>query len=213
MMSPQGVILLHGIFRTDRSMRKMETFLQSHGYRVLNISYPSTKASIEQIIELIHPQINAFAQELNGPISFVGYSMGGLIIRAYLHKYRPENLFRVVMLGTPNNGCELADLFGNWRLYKKYYGPAGQQLGTAQDDFRHLFGNTDYELGVIAGNWTIDPISSLIIKGSNDGKVSVASTKLDGMTDHVVLPIAHTFFPVSRRVMAKTLAFLQNGRF
>ena len=209
----KGVILLHGIFRTAKSMGRLEKYLSARGYHVLNVDYPSTKMSLEQIVDYIHPQIAEFASGLDGSVSFVGYSMGGLVTRAYLAKYRPQNLFRVVMLGTPNKGSEIADFVRNWRLYKRLYGPAGQQLVTLQDEFAHLFGVTDYELGIVAGNWSIDPISSLIIGSRNDGKVSVASTKLDGMKDHVIVPVPHTLFPAMRIVHKKVLLFLNNGSF
>ena len=73
------------------------------------------------------------------PVHFVGYSMGGLIIRAYLQKYRPQHLGRVVMLGTPNQGSEVADAIRHFWLYRRFYGPAGQELITDQTAFAHLF--------------------------------------------------------------------------
>ena len=139
--------------------------------------------------------------------------MGGLLIRAYLNKYRPEKLGRVVMIGTPNQGSEVADFVQNWRLYQKLYGPAGQQLITKQDSFSHFFGQVDYELGVIAGNRPIDIISSRIISKPNDGKVSIDSTKITGMKGHVVVPSSHTFFPTHKQTWQQTLNFLQNGQF
>ena len=38
---------------------------------------------------------------------------------------------RVVMLGPPNGGSEVADLLKNVAPYRAFYGPAGQQLGTS----------------------------------------------------------------------------------
>ena len=209
----KGVVLLHGIFRTARSMERLARHLRQNGYAVLNVDYPSTRLPLESIIEVIHPTIENFIREVDGPVSFVGYSMGGLVIRAYLAKYRPPQLARVVMLGTPNGGSEIADRFKNLRLYQRFYGPAGQQLITVQEAFLHLFGQTDYDVGVIAGNWSIDPISSWIIGQSNDGKVSVNSTRLLGMKDHIIVPVPHTLFPVMKIVHRQTLAFLETGMF
>ncbi len=197
-------------------MAKLAGFLSGRGYRVVNVGYPSTKFSISDLVDIIRPEIDAAAKQAGeGRVHFVGYSMGGLIIRAFLRRYRPANLGRVVMVGTPNNGSQIADFLKNWPLYRKVYGPAGQQLITDQAAMTELFGTVDYELGIIAGNRTIDPVSSLIIglRVPNDGKVSVESTRLDGASAHIVIPANHTFLPVNKVMWSQTLSFLQHGRF
>ncbi|MBX9726439.1 MAG: alpha/beta hydrolase [Rickettsiales bacterium] len=208
-----GVIILHGIFRTHRSMRRLANFLEKEGFKVLNLDYPSTKYSIEALAGIIHPRITAFAESIPGKVHFVGYSMGGLVIRAYLHCYKPRNLGRVVMIGTPNQGSEVADFLQNRKLYHMLFGAAGQQLITNQSGFVHHFGETDYEVGVIAGNRPVDLISSRIIGKANDGKVSIESTKLIGMKDHVIVPSSHTFFPSNLQMWRQSLAFLKYGKF
>lgn len=210
------VVLFHGIARTKKSMEKLAGFLSGHGYRVVNVAYPSTKFSLEDLVGLIRPQIDDAATNAGeGRIHLLGYSMGGLVIRALLKDYRPANLGRVIMVGTPNNGSEVADFLKGWFLYRKLYGPAGQQLITDQRTMIGLFGAVDYELGIIAGNRTIDPVSSLIVGLGvpNDGKVSVDSTRLDGATAHIVLPANHTFFPVNKVMWRQALSFLKDGRF
>ncbi len=197
-------------------MAKLAGFLSGRGYRVVNVGYPSTKFSISDLVDIIRPEIDAAAKQAGeGRVHFVGYSMGGLIIRAFLRRYRPANLGRVVMVGTPNNGSQIADFLKNWPLYRKVYGPAGQQLITDQAAMTELLGTVDYELGIIAGNRTIDPVSSLIIglRVPNDGKVSVESTRLDGASAHIVIPANHTFLPVNKVMWSQTLSFLQHGRF
>ena len=205
------VVLLHGMLRTKRSMSSVEKILQKQGYATLNITYPSSKLSIEQIVEFIHEIISV--HKAYKKIHFIGYSLGGLVIRAYLHKHKLSNLGKVVMVGTPNQGSESADKFKHMWLFKKLIGPAGQQLGTDQDKFKHIFGKVYYELGVIAGSAAIDPINYMIIPKPNDGKVSVESTKIKGMTDHIVIKTNHTFMIRSTRVLKQILSFLQRSKF
>lgn len=206
-----GVVILHGIFRTHRSMAKLAKFFSTNGFKVLNVDYPSTRHDIAKLAEIIHPQIEAFSKTVEGRIHFIGYSMGGLIIRAYLHRFRPQKLGRVLLVATPNKGSEVADFIKDWRLYKILYGPAGQQLITDQTTFCNVFGDVNYELGVIAGNRAVDHISSWIIGKPNDGKVSVESACLPGMKTHVVIPANHTFFPNNKIMWRHALSFFQTG--
>ena len=76
-----------------------------------------------------------------------------------------------------------------------------------------MLGTVDYELGVIAGDASIDPVSSAIIPGPDDGKVSVESTRVAGMRDHVVVHASHTVIPLAREVHVLTWNFLRFGAF
>ena len=129
--SKAGVVLLHGISRTSRSFRRMQTMAEAAGFATLNIGYASRHKPLETLADDIHPAIARFAASTEGPVHFVGHSMGGLLTRVYLARYRPARLGRVVMLGTPNGGSEIADRLKHLIAYRAFFGPAGQQLGTA----------------------------------------------------------------------------------
>ncbi len=206
------VVILHGIARSSKHMQKLAANLQKNGFDVINLSYPSTTYTIEDLTDIINKEITQ-KTIANKPIHFIGYSMGGLMVRALIHKYNYKNLGRVVQLAPPNQGSEVVDFVKNFWPYKKIFGPAGQQLITDQSAVKHLFGEVNYELGIIAGNATIDPISSAIIPGENDGKVAVERTKLERMKDHIVVSASHTFFPSNKEVQNQTLYFLKNGNF
>lgn len=203
----ERIVLLHGIFRTTRSMRGLETFLRAQGYEVLNLGYPSTRLPIERIVEHIHPAITAFTGD--GPLHVVGYSMGGLVARAYIYRYAPAHLGRVVLLATPNHGSEVADALKDWWLYRRLYGPAGQQLVTHFPHKEALFGRVTYPLAVLAGDRSIDPFCARFLPRPHDSKVSVASTRLEGMMSHRILRTSHMFFPADPEIWRHTLAFLK----
>lgn len=208
------VVLLHGILRSRRCMGKLARLLAREGFHVLNTGYASSRYDIAALAQQLHTRINEQVAETQGKVHFVGFSMGGLLIRAYLAAHRPKQLGRVVMLGTPNNGSEVADFLQHNPLYRWVYGPAGQQLITRQQAFIHHFGAVDYELGIIAGNKPVDGfLSSRLIPSAHDGRVSVESTKLHGMKDHIILPVNHTFLPAYAPAMQQTLKFLQHGQF
>lgn len=208
----EGVVLLHGIFLSNRSMALLARRLRKAGFAVLNVDYPSTRKPVAELADGIHWQVAAFAETVE-KVHFVGFSMGGLLIRAYLTTHKPENLGRVVMLGTPNHGSHFADWLGDFAPYRHLYGPAGQQLGTNPDLLGGLFGVVDYELGIVAGQTRLDPLANRIFTQPHDGKVSVESTKLEGMTDHRVVSSGHTLLIYRPSVAKLVTAFLREGGF
>jgi pimeloyl-ACP methyl ester carboxylesterase len=209
-----GVVLLHGISRTARSFRKMQTALEDAGFATLNQDYASRRKALDALAEDIHPSILRFADGIDGSVHFVCHSMGGLLARVYIARYRPKRLGRVVMLGTPNSGSEIADRLSHFRPYRAFFGPAGQQLGTRRDEaVNALFPPVDYPIGIIAGNRSIYPITSAFLPKPHDGRVSVANTKLDGMADHVVIAATHPWLVRNSVAIAQTIAFVRDGKF
>lgn len=205
-----GVVLLHGIARTSASLRSLERALAATGFATVNVDYPSRSKPIAALADDIHPQVSRFA-ERDAPLHFVAHSMGGLVARAYVAKYRPAQLASVVMLGTPNGGSQVADLLSGYRLYRAFYGPAGLELTTARAD---ALPPVDYPVGVIAGSRFIDPVAGLLVLPKpNDGRVSVQSAMLSGMADHIVVKASHTGLPRHAAAIKQTIAFLRDGRF
>ena len=52
-----------------------------------------------------------------------------------------------------------------------------------------------------------------VVAGDDDGKVSIESTKLDGIADHVVVHARHVFIMFLPETRRQILAFLDTGRF
>lgn len=208
-------VLLHGLGRTSRSMRALARAL-SQRFRAVNVDYPSRKYPIERLAEHVGNRIHQRCPDEPGEnrkIHFVTHSLGGIVLRYYLKENQLPNLGRVVMLSPPNQGSELVDILRDNILFRIATGPAGQQLGAEPSSIPNVLGPVGFEVGIIAGNKSLNPIFSRLIPGADDGRVSVTRSKVGGMTDFLVVPRHHTLIMNSSQVIEQVIYFLKNGEF
>ena len=214
-MAKDCVVLLHGLVRTSASMDVMQRRLSDAGFEVANIDYPSRKYRIEKLATLAVGKGIDACREYAGidRIHFVAHSLGGILVRQYLADNELPELGRVVMLGPPNQGSAAVDELGDVPGFDWLNGPAGRQLGKGTASVPLALGPADFELGIIAGTRTIDPIASAVLEDPDDGRVSVADTKLEGMDDFVTVKHSHAFLMRMQRPIDLTIAFLKTGTF
>jgi hypothetical protein len=117
------------------------------------------------------------------------------------------------MLAPPNHGSELADLISDSKLFRSALGPTAVQLGTGPESLPNRLPEPSFEFGVIAGTWSVNPISAFVVAGDSDGTVSVESTRLPGMSDFITVPATHTFIIRSDATAGYVVEFLRHGYF
>jgi hypothetical protein len=206
------VVLLHGLARTSSSMVPLEKALENSGFTVVNVDYPSRKLPIEELSPLaVKSGIDSCPEAMK--IHFVTHSLGGILVRYYFEGNSIQEMGRVVMIAPPNQGSEVVDNLRNAPGFEMLNGPAGQQLGTDEESIPLNLGSVDYEVGVIAGTRTFNPILSLFLPNPDDGKVSVAGTYVDGVKETIEVPHSHPFIMKANVVIEQSINFLHKGEF
>ena len=211
----ETVFLIHGLGRGRLSMSIMGHRLRHEGYRMVSFGYKSRKISIEKAVTELQSAVSNELTRANPPekIHFVTHSLGGILVRGMLAKYHPPGLGHIVMLSPPNHGSEITDKLRGVALYRKLNGTAGMQLGTNRNSIPNQLPPADFSVGIITGDRSFNPIFSHWIPGKDDGKVSVKSAKLAGMTDFIVIHSSHTWIMNRKSTKNQVLTFLRSGHF
>lgn len=207
------VILLHGLGRSSSSMRPVANLLSRHGYAVVNKSYPSREHDISTLAT--NSLNDAVAQcQHAAVIHLVTHSLGGILVRQYVKEHHVERLANVVMLGPPNQGCEVVDAYDGWPGVAKFGGPAFLALSPSSAlSVTNTLGPVNFSLGVIAGSKSVNPVLSIVLPGPDDGKVTVKNTRVDGMVEHRIVATSHPFMMRNKEVQQNILCFLQAAKF
>jgi len=193
----------------------MENALLREGYHVANVDYDSREHRVETLAE----QAITLGLEQCGEageidrVHFATHSLGGILVRHYLRDHELPTLGRVVMLAPPNQGSEIIDVFGTLPGFELFSGEPAQQLGTADGSLPRQLGPVNFEVGVIAGTRSLNPLLSMALPNLDDGKVTVENTKVEGMTDFIELPYSHTFIMQRQEPIDQVIHFLAHGQF
>jgi triacylglycerol lipase len=83
--------------------------LEGSGWVVATISLEPVYTSIENYVEPVSRRIDEVLAATGArQVILIGHSMGGLVARAYLRRYGAARVKRLLTLGTPHAGSELA---------------------------------------------------------------------------------------------------------
>ena len=211
-MKGENVVLLHGLGRSSANMLILKWRLQARGYEVCNVGYETRVDSIEAASDGVFASLTD-CFDTQQPTHFVTHSLGGLVLRSLLDRHAVDRTGRAVMLAPPNRGSEIADWVRSFPISGGLMGRLAGQLGTRPEDIPRDLPVPSIAFGVIAGDRWINPVGPWLLPSPHDGTVSVASTRLDGMLDHLVVPHTHTFIMNSAEVADQVDAFLRTGRF
>ena len=206
----EAVVLLHGLGLCALHMKKIEFILDKEGYDVINIDYSSRKYDINQSTELIEERLKVIRLEIYTKVHFIGHSLGSILIRNMLSRSRLSNQGMVIALAPPNCGSLLADRLSTIKLFRWFFGPAAVQLSTDSSflqTLKHI--PTDYY--VIAGAKSKGTLFGHWFEETNDGTVSLKSTKVSGMKseNHSVHTATHIGMLYNKSVVEEIVDILK----
>jgi pimeloyl-ACP methyl ester carboxylesterase len=172
--------------------------LQAHGYSTTAWGYWNMGCSL-----LVHAE--RFARELElldrepriDTLHVVGHSMGCIISRVALDRYRPRKMGRFVMLAPPNRGSFVATATA--RTLGRFLTPVAE-LSTADNS---LVNSLPTPQGIDIG----------VIAAKHDALVAEESTRPDAPHTHITLPTWHTGLLFSRETADLVAGFLATGEF
>ena len=211
----EAVILLHGLGEGRRSMRPLvESLRESLDATVMSFGYASVKADIDAHARALGTVVARLPEA--DRISFVGHSLGNLVVRRWMAIAAADDLARagrVVMLGPPNQGADMARMAGKiWGLADRAEG-AARDLVVNWDAVAPGLAVPTCDFGIVAGGKGDDAGYSPLLAGDDDAVVRVAETRLDGATDFLLVPVHHASMMDHEEVQRATATFLRHGSF
>ncbi len=203
---PFCVVVVHGLYMSGWLLKPLARRIERCGFQAHLFSYHDLRWPLSRNAELLV----RFIEALPGPLHFVAHSLGGLVVLEALGRVPPGRVGRLVFLGTPYQGCRVAEQLASSPLTRWLLGRSVLEgLLTACPRWEGAG-----ELGVIAGD---RPLGLGMIVGRpprpHDGTVGVEETRIPGAADTLVLPVTHTEMLFSAQVAHQVCAFLRQGRF
>lgn len=216
----RAVITLHGLVRSRDHMDGIGRYLAEQGdYHWVNVSYASTRRSLDEHAQSLARVIAGL--EGIDEIHFVCHSLGNLVVRRYLgeaQEPRPRWLIdpritRMVMLGPPNNGAQLARRLKDNEFLAMIFGPSAKQLARTWDETQSLLATPGFAFGILAGGRGTDFGTNPLVQGDDDLIVSVEETRLAGACDFRLVNCLHGRMMDDADVRKHVLTFLAHGYF
>ena len=210
-----AVIVLHGLGEGRASMRPLVDHLRKElEATVLSFGYASPRAGIDDHGRSLGSVIASLPHDSR--IHFVGHSLGNLVVRRWMSMAGAADLARVhrmVMLGAPNQGSDLA------RMASKIWVLAALSNGAARDlvvDWPQVSRSLAVpacSFGIVAGGKGDGRGYSALLEGDDDAVVRVEETRLDGADDFLLVPVSHAAMMKNETVQRATVSFLKTGAF
>ncbi|NNK33285.1 MAG: alpha/beta fold hydrolase [Xanthomonadales bacterium] len=205
-MMREEVILVHGLWFGPWAFRLLARRLRQGGFEVQRFRYRSTQAYLSAHARSLQAVATASKAER---LNFVAHSLGGLVTLRMLSETRGLPPGRIVLLGSPLRGSGVARKSRKVPGSQRLFGRIRPALVSGYDRLA-----TDRETGMIAGSAKVG-LGGVVggTGGPGDGTVSIRETQVEGLRDHLVLPVSHTGMVFSAEAARQAIHFLRFGSF
>ncbi len=207
------LVVLHGLAGHRGNVSGLCEFVaKDTDLTPISVGYASTRgtldshaAALAKVIEHLGPDVTE--------INFIGYSMGNVVIRRYLHDHPDQRIKRFAMIAPPNHGVERATKWNDNTVFLSVVGGAAHQLGAGWKSTAGKLAKPQCEFGIIAGGRENDEGFSADVPGDDDWLISVDTTRLAGAADFTIVPMIHQMLPFDTRVRERCRRFIEHGYF
>ncbi len=209
------VVLMHGLMRTDGSMKSLEKALRADGYeQIIRFGYASTRSSLSESAAALHRVLAG--QHPDAEFCFVGHSMGNIVTRHLvgdLQRERdPDEILprcrAMVMLGPPNQGAAIARRLGPTGVFEWIAGPGAMELGSRWADVEASLATPPFPFAIVAGTFKSGAIRNPLVDGESDFVVSFEEAQLEGAEVVHQVPVLHSFLMNGEAVQQWTVDYL-----
>lgn len=200
----ETVILVHGLWMTGAELLWLGGQLEACGFAAGYFRYRSWRGTLD----VAALELRRFAERQDGGrVHLLGHSLGGLVIARMLEEGDLPNLGRIVLLGSPQQGSQLASALERFRAGRFILGPVAAE-GIVRNRPASL---AVREPLVIAGTLPFGFSGLFGVAIPNDGTVAATETEVPGAST-LLVRASHMGMLFSRTVAEAVCNFLREGK-
>ena len=208
MPATEQVVLVNGLWFGNAVLWLLVRRLRRAGFAVHSFSYPTVRNDLRANAD----RLQCFLAQLPGEVvHLVGFSLGGLVIRA-LFRFHPEQRpGRIVLLGSPQVRSRAAEALARSRFPVRWIGRSLADLNAGRPQ---AWAWPARDTGVIAGTLPTG-LGRLLTRlpAPHDGTVALEETRLPHARASLALRVSHFGLLLSPTVARQIGEFLRTGVF
>lgn len=200
------VVLVHGLWVRTWAMERLARQVGNAGFHVRKFNYKTTTQELDRQSRALFE----FSIGKDGALpNFIAHSMGGLITLHMLAQHAETPCGRIVLMGSPVQGSQVARNVSRWPAGSNLLGQATNTLTEGAGEWPEgreigmIAGTRAFGLGVLAGGRF----------AQGDGTVLAGESHHEQLHDHVEIPTTHTGMLVSAEAARQAIEFLRTGHF
>jgi len=203
--SAHNVLLIHGLWNLRVWLLPLARRLQKNGFKPQLFGYATVASPPAVAVERLIADLRSSPVAVN----VIGHSLGGLIALEALRQAPDLPIKRLVCLGSPLNGSQVARYLVDHKWGIGLLGHSHKLLCSGIEPWQ-----STVQVGMIAGN-RAHGLGRVLVRfaGESDGTVALDETRLPCLSDHCLVNASHSGLVLSTDVVRQCVHFLHQGCF